>query len=119
MSGDAMSDWTEGTEAILYQRCGTCSRVWYFRRDFCPHCGDTKVVSYRAAGSGTVHAMTRVARAPSEALRAHAPYVIGLVDVDEGFRMMAHLDDGVRIGDRVRARFETFGDAIVPVFGTD
>ena len=93
-----------------------CAAIWYFRRNFCPRCGDAVPFDHAAAGTGTVYAVTLVARAPSEALRTYAPYLIALVDADEGFRLMAHGDKGLRIGDRVRARFVTFAEHLVPYF---
>jgi uncharacterized protein len=111
-----MNDWTQGTEGIVYQRCSACSHVWYFRRSFCPHCGSVDVTTLQASGTGTVYAVTDVLRAPSEQLRAHAPYAIALIDTDEGFRMMAHVERGTGIGERVRARFVAFGEGIVPQF---
>jgi uncharacterized OB-fold protein len=110
-------DWTRGEPGIAYQRCGGCGAVWYFHRGFCPACGQGEPQSQRASGNGTVHALTLVHRAPTEALRPHAPYLIVLVDADEGFRLMAHGDPGLAIGDRVHARFVAFGDErIVPCF---
>lgn len=111
-----MNDWTQRTEGIVYQRCSACTHVWYFRRSFCPRCGTTDVAALQASGTGTIYAVTEVMRAPSEQLRAHAPYAIALVDMDEGFRMMAHVERGIAIGGRVRARFVAFGDGIVPQF---
>jgi uncharacterized OB-fold protein len=109
-------DWTQGGEQIRYQRCRRCSSVWYFRRTFCPHCGESGPLDQRAAGSGTVYAVTLVSRAPSEELRAHTPYLIALVDMDEGFRMMAHGAKVLAIGNRVQARFVTLGGRVVPFF---
>lgn len=109
-------DWTEGAAGIALQRCGDCAHEWYFRRDFCPACGSRATSRHQATGLGTVHAVTLVTRAPSEALRAYAPYAIALVDADEGFRLMAHVVPEARIGDRVRATFHTFGTATVPLF---
>jgi uncharacterized OB-fold protein len=57
-----------------------------------------------------------VYRAPTEALRSHAPYTVMLIDADEGFRLMAHGEGTLRIGDRVRARFKPFGEALIPFF---
>lgn len=111
-----MNDWTRGAENIAYQRCGACRHVWYFRRRFCPRCGAIDVATLQASGTGTVYAITDVLRAPSDQLRAHVPYAIALIDTDEGFRMMAHAERGVAIGERVRARFVAFGDGIVPQF---
>jgi uncharacterized OB-fold protein len=107
-------DWTQGSEGVAYQACGGCGCVWYFRRTFCPRCGREGPDERAAGGVGTVHAVTLVARAPTEALRAHAPYAIVLVDADEGFRMMAHGDKNLRIGDRVRCRFVPMAGRIVP-----
>lgn len=114
-----MNDWTQGTEGIAYQRCGACRAVWHFRRTFCPRCGSTDTTMAQASGHGVVHAVTEVMRAPSEQLRPYAPYAIGLIDTDEGFRMMAHVERGVGIGERVRVRYITFGDALLPQFTRD
>ena len=116
MSANAPLDWTEGGEGIAYQRCPACKAVWYFRRTFCPQCGDQSPETLQCAGRGIVHAVTLVTRAPSDELRAHAPYLIALVDADEGFRLMAHGDKGLTIGARVRARFIQLAGRLVPYF---
>jgi uncharacterized OB-fold protein len=110
-----IDDWTTGGAAIAYQRCTACGGIWYFRRSFCPSCGGAPE-TLASSGAGTVHAATLVARAPSPELRALAPYAILLVDMDEGFRMMAHGAQGLGIGERVRARFAEFAGRRVPHF---
>lgn len=109
-------DWTTGRAAISYQHCRICGNVWYFRRGFCPRCGGTEIDVRDASGFGAVYAATTVSRAPSEALRALAPYRIVMIDADEGFRLMAHGAEGLAIGDRVQARFERFGWLFIPLF---
>jgi len=116
MSAGAPADWTEDAPALAYQACGSCGARWYFRRDFCPRCGGLDVPRRAAAGTGTVYATTLVTRAPTEALRPHAPYLVVLVDADEGFRLMAHGDPALSIGDRVRARFVRLAGALIPYF---
>ena len=118
MSGEP-KDWTRGSEGIAFQHCKACGHAWYFRRGFCPACGTPDPRVLQASGTGRVHAITEVSRAPSEALRARAPYCIALVDADEGFRLMGQAERGARIGDRVRARFLEFGVRPVPVFFKD
>ena len=112
----AVLDWTKGGEGIAFQSCPACRHRWYFRRDFCPRCGSDSPVDAQASGLGTIHAATLVTRAPSEALRAHAPYLIVLVDADEGFRLMAHAAPQLGIGARVRCRFVSFGGRSIPFF---
>ena len=116
MSAQVETDWTAGTEAVLFERCGACGHIAYFARGFCPSCGSPEIRLEAAKGDGTVYAVTEVVRAPTPELGRHAPYTIILVDMDEGFRMMAHGQPGVRIGERVRMRFVRFADRLVPFF---
>ena len=109
-------DWTSDSDGIAYQGCGNCKAVWYFQRSFCPECGTSAPAALQASGRGTVHARTLVARAPTEEWRAHAPYLIVLVDADEGFRLMAHGDAALQIGDRVRVRFAQLAGRKIPYF---
>lgn len=108
--------WVEGEEAIVYQRCGACLHIWYFRRSFCPRCGARDPQNIRASGAGRVYAASMVHRAPSERLRPHSPYLIVMIDADEGFRLMAHGDPSLVIGDRAQARFIEFVGRLIPCF---
>ena len=117
MSGEqAIADWTKGEPAIVYQSCGACGGLQYFRRRFCAVCGSAELAEHRAGGEGTVYAASLVCRAATPETRAHTPYNIVLVDTAEGFRMMAHGDNDLAIGDHVTARFERFAGRLVPHF---
>jgi uncharacterized protein len=118
MSGDKqhLADWTAGTEAIVYQSCAACGRSQYFRRSFCAVCGAPDPVEKQASGEGTVYATSLVCRAATPETRAHVPYNIVLVDTAEGFRMMAHGDQDLAVGDQVTARFAPFAGRLVPYF---
>jgi uncharacterized OB-fold protein len=74
-----------------------------------------------AGGGGTVYSFTVIRQNFSRSFRHLIPYVVALVDLDEGPRLMTNLvdvePDDVRIGMRVRARFEPVSeDASVPLF---
>jgi uncharacterized protein len=112
----ALPDWTRGEAAIVYQSCAACGGVQYFRRSFCAGCGALDPADRRAGGEGTVYATSLVCRAATPETRAHVPYNIILVDTAEGFRMMAHGDNDLAIGDKVTARFERFTGRLVPYF---
>jgi len=111
-----VADWTGGTEVVLYQHCRSCSALWYFRRGFCPRCGAQEPELKPANGNGVVHAVTLVCRPATPEARAHVPFTIVLVDAAEGFRMMAHGDRDLKIGDAVTLRFTRFIDRLVPYF---
>jgi uncharacterized OB-fold protein len=111
-----MSGWTSGEEAIVYQACAACGAQQYFRRSFCAVCGAPDPIEQRASGEGVVYATSLVCRAATPETRAHVPYNIVLVDTPEGFRMMAHGDNDLSIGDQVTARYQSFAGRLVPYF---
>jgi uncharacterized OB-fold protein len=115
-SASPVADWTKGKQAIAHQTCGDCKHVWYFRRGFCPACGSDRISTQQASGEGTVFAISIVTRAATAEARAHVPYAVVLVDAREGFRMMGHGDRALKIGDKVKARYENFTGHIVPYF---
>jgi uncharacterized OB-fold protein len=111
-----IDDWTTGAEAIVYQSCPACGSRQYFRRSFCAACGAPSPEDKRASGEGVVYATSLVVRAATPEARAHVPYNIILVDTAEGFRMMAHGDNDLKIGDRVTARYARFTGRLIPYF---
>lgn len=115
MSGKP-ADWTRGEEGIVYLSCSACGRAQYFHRSFCAACGAPDPVEKSASGIGTIYAASLVCRAATPETRAHVPYNIVLVDTMEGFRMMAHGDHGLAIGDQVIAHYRRFAGRLVPYF---
>ena len=113
---DKLTDWTKGAEAVVYQCCGACGAVQYFHRSFCAACGAPNLVENRASGAGKVYATSLVCRAATPETRAHVPYNIVLVDAVEGFRMMAHGENDLAIGDKVTASYRPFAGRLVPYF---
>ena len=113
---EKLADWTSGAEAIVYQHCAACGARQYFLRAFCAACGTANPESKRAGGEGTVYATSLVCRAATPETRAHVPYNILLVDAAEGFRMMAHGENDIVIGDKVIARYKQFAGRLVPYF---
>ena len=94
------------TEHLLrYQHCESCAGAQTFAHDACQFCG-AETLSWRASsGRGRVHAVTVVARAPSDYFRSLAPYTLVVVTLDEGARVMGHATAGIQIGQAVIATF--------------
>jgi uncharacterized OB-fold protein len=105
---------------LRYQQCRACHHVQFYPRVLCVACSSTELSWQPAAGTGTVHAVTVVYRAPTPAFRGDVPYAIALVDIDEGFRMMGNVvgtdPEQVAIGNRVRVVFERRGEIALPQF---
>jgi uncharacterized OB-fold protein len=113
--------WTACRGGVLsYQYCLACRRPQFYPRTLCVGCGGGSLEWRASRGLGTVHAVTVVHRPPTAAFRAEVPYAIALVDLDEGFRMMANVVGGapetVAIGDRVRLQWERRGEEALPQF---
>jgi uncharacterized protein len=85
----------EGLKAhtLRLQRCAACSTFVFYPRAVCPHCFSASLEWIEASGRGTLHTFTIVHRAPTPEFRGDVPYVVALVDLEEGVRMMASLLD--------------------------
>lgn len=114
---------SEGRLAI--QRCPECGNTVFFPRTVCPHCRRGTPESVDAAGTGTVYSFSIVVRSAIHGYEDDVPYVVVLVTLDEGVRLMANIvnvaPDDVRIGMPVRVTFEHRGDragaeAAIPQF---
>ena len=104
------------TGELLVQRCTACGTCQFYPRPFCLACqaGDPEWV--RAAGTGTVYAMTTVHLRVVPELEP--PYVVAVVELDEGPRLVTNLvGPRAAIGDRVRVAWRKREDAPpLPVF---
>lgn len=72
-----------------------------------------------SAGRGTIYTFTVIRRHGASFFRDRTPYVVALVDLDEGVRVMAGLHappDEVEIGQRVVLGWEDHDAVAVPVF---
>ena len=79
--------------AIQLQRCDACGRFIYYPRPVCPGCLLDNLVWSSVSGRGVVHAFTIPHRHPSPAFGSGVPYVVALIELEEGVRMMSNLID--------------------------
>jgi uncharacterized OB-fold protein len=100
-------------------RCRACGRH-FLPRAVCPFCWSDDVESVDGTGGGIVHSVTVCYRAGAPGFEADVPYVVGLVELEEGVRVLTNIvavDPGsVRIGMPVQAVFEDRGGLAVPTF---
>jgi len=76
---------------LVVQTCEACGHRQHYPRPLCLACGGTSLWFAAAAGTATVVSHTTVARAPFEGLEP--PYVIAIVELAEGVRMLARIVD--------------------------
>lgn len=121
-NADSLPYWQAAREGrLLVRRCTACGERHFMPRHLCPSCWSDRLEWVESEGTGRVESYSIVHRAPTAAFAAVAPYVIALIDLDEGPRMFANVvgDDAfeVAIGDRVRVTFEDRGNgAMIPQF---
>lgn len=104
---------------LTYQLCGRCGRVVFYPRAHCPHCGSEDLHVHDSAGVGTLYSYTVIRQTPDPAFRDDAPYIVALVDLAEGFRVLTHLraePEEAEVGQRVRLEWMTRDDFELPVF---
>ncbi len=106
---------------LLIQRCGSCGKPQFFPRAFCRHCLADAPAWVPCSGLGTVYTYTVNHRAANPHMADKLPYVVAVVTLDEGVRMMANIVgcavDDVRIGARVEVCWlDTPGHPTLPQF---
>ena len=104
---------------LLLQRCQSCDTAQFYPRVVCSHCGASTLQWTPASGRGFVASFTIVRRAVSQAY--DAPYVLALIDLAEGPRMMSqviYVDiDTMTVGIEVSVASEAWSDETdMPVF---
>ena len=96
-------------DELILQRCAECKAYRHLPRPMCPKCRSTRGEWVRSAGMGTIHSYTIVHNLVGTDLGDVVPYDIGLVEMDEGPRIISNmvdmLPDEVGIGMRVRVTF--------------
>ena len=101
---------------LLLKRCTACDRAHFYPRELCPHCHSDAVEWIDARGTGSVYSYTIARRPAGPAFKPDAPYVVAIVELDEGARMMTNIvgcpPESVRIGQRVVVAYEDVTDEI-------
>jgi uncharacterized OB-fold protein len=84
--------WAAAAEGrVLLQRCPRCGLVWHPPAPVCPGCRHDAPQWMDSAGTGTLYSYTRVDHAVHDAVAGAVPYLVALVDLDEGPRIVTAL----------------------------
>jgi uncharacterized OB-fold protein len=93
---------------LKLQHCGACNAFIYYPRDRCPQCLSEKLEWRPVSGRGKVYSYTVVRRASTRSF-ADKPYVLAIVELDEGPRMTTNIEtaaEGVKVGMPVSVYFD-------------
>ena len=97
------------------QRCAECGAVQYPPRDACTHCLSTDLHWRDIDPNGHLVAETTVRTSTSTYFRERAPWRIGIVRLDAGVSVMAHLHGDISRGGpaRVDCRLDKAGQGVL------
>jgi uncharacterized OB-fold protein len=93
---------------LQLQHCGGCQSFIYYPRDRCPHCLSDQLEWRPVSGKGKVYSYTTVRRASVRSF-ADKPYVLAIVELDEGVRMTTNIEappESIKIGMPVTVFFD-------------
>ena len=106
---------------LRIQRCTPCREFYFYPRPFCTRCLSTDVHWIKVSGRARLHSYVINHRA-APGFEAEAPYVIAIVELEEGPRMMANLVDVEPRPERLlldmdlEVAFAPRGNLRIPVF---
>lgn len=107
---------------LLLQRCERCERYVFYPRAACPFCGlDDALEWVAASGRGRLSSFI-VQHVPAPGYEDETPFVIALVELEEGVTMLSNVvgiepdPDRLELGMALEVDFEDRGELAVPVF---
>lgn len=113
----------EGTQAgeLRIQKCGDCGHHFLYPRSHCPQCGSAKVGWIKTRGRGTLYSFV-INHMPAPGWEGEVPYIIAVVKLDEGPRMLSSLQGvpadpaQVELDMPLEVVFEARGNMMLPMF---
>jgi uncharacterized OB-fold protein len=77
---------------LVFQACDDCGTRFFYPRPLCPNCLSRAVRWVDASGRARLHTFV-INHRPPRNYPLPAPFVIGIVELEEGPRMMSHIID--------------------------
>lgn len=104
---------------LTYQTCAACGRVVFYPRAHCTHCGGQDLKVHDSRGEGAVYSYSVIRQTPDPAFRGDTPFIVALIDLAEGFRLLTHLradPESAQVGQRVSLEWTCRDGMELPVF---
>jgi uncharacterized OB-fold protein len=121
VDSDSEAWWTAVADRrLMVNSCRSCGRNSLYTRPFCPHCWSEDVELVPASGRARLYTWS-VVHQNAAPFDVRTPYVLAMVDLDEGPRLMTALEDypdtALRAGLELALDFREDDDGlVVPVF---
>ncbi len=76
---------------LVLQRCTDCGAQQFFPQSYCRKCLSENIEWFEACGKGSVYSFTIIHRPPSHTFEEDVPYIVAIIQLDEGLRMMSNI----------------------------
>ena len=118
--GESDIYWGKAREHELWIRqCNDCGEAYFYPRDISPCCFSKNTSWKQASGKATLYTYGIVHRAPHPGFKGDVPYVVALVELEEGPRMPTNVvgideptPDKLRVGMPLEVTFDDVTDSI-------
>ncbi|MAO89857.1 MAG: nucleic acid-binding protein [Dehalococcoidia bacterium] len=118
--GETEFYWNKTSQGQLWLRkCNECSKAYFYPRDISPCCFSRETEWVQSSGRGIVYAFSIIYRSPHEGFQDEAPFIIAIVELQEGPRMSTNIvgienpsPDTLRIGMEVHVVFDKITDEL-------
>lgn len=105
---------------LLVQQCEACGEHQFYPRTICVACGSPDPAYVEASGRGVVHTFTVIHQNRMPGWSDELPYVVAVVDLEEGVRITSNVVDcdpgEVEVGMAVEVTFLREGELTLPRF---
>ena len=78
---------------LLVQHCRSCNQHIFYPREVCPGCLSSDLGWMKVSGRGRVYSYAVVRQAAHRGFRADVPYILAIIELDEGPRLTSNLVD--------------------------
>ena len=106
---------------LKIQKCNECGETWFPPATLCPNCGSRNHRWIDAAGKGKILSFVTYHRLYHKGWEGELPYVVAIVELVEGARMLANIVDieanDVACDMSVQVKFDDVTDEVtIPKF---
>ena len=114
---DTAEYWAAAREhRFVIQRCNSCGEHQFYPLGVCSNCLSSELEWREASGNGTIYSYSVNHRAPHPGFADDLPFVLAIVELEEGPRMMTNIvvsdPDSVTIGMAVTVTFDDVTDQV-------
>jgi hypothetical protein len=106
---------------LALPKCEDCQKFWFPPSRTCPHCLSTNFSFQNVSGKGKIFSFVTFHRVYRPAFANDVPYVVALIELDEGPRLLSNImgvtHDQVKCEMRVEVVFDDYDEDIsIPKF---